>query len=97
MNPARRSLAHGSDPLVAYIEAWLTQLLMETCWIAQFDVGSCVDVLVRTCPYYRGLHVNLYDLLFPHESELESFSDSSMNMPCSRCYNRQHVGCNRSM
>ena len=53
-----------------YIEAWLTQLLAEARWIAQFDVESCVDVLECTCPDYRGLHVNLYDLLLPHEEEL---------------------------
>jgi hypothetical protein len=27
-------------------------------------------VLERVCPDYRGLHVNLYDLLLPHEDEL---------------------------
>ena len=53
-----------------YIEAWLAQLLMETRWIAQFDVSSCIAVLERSCPDYRGLHVNLYDLLMPHEDEL---------------------------
>ena len=39
-------------------------------WVARFDVGSCVAVLERTCPDYRGLHVNLCDLLMPHEREL---------------------------
>ncbi|NHM16536.1 hypothetical protein GMI69_07690 [Eggerthellaceae bacterium zg-887] len=53
-----------------YVEAWLAQLLAETRWIAQFDTDSCISVLERTCPDYRGLHVNLYDLLLPHESEL---------------------------
>ena len=53
-----------------YIEAWLAQLLAETRWIAQFDAGSCIAMLERTCPDYRGLHVNLYDLLLPHEDEL---------------------------
>ena len=53
-----------------YIEAWLAQLLAETRWIAQFDTTSCIAVLERTCPDYRGLHVNLYDLLLPHEDEL---------------------------
>ena len=52
------------------IEAWLAQLLVETHWIAQFDAESCIAVLERTCPDYRGLHVNLYDLLLPHEEEL---------------------------
>ena len=55
---------------IDYIEAWLTQLLAETRWIAQFDVSSCISVLERTCPDYRGLHVNLYDLLLPHANEL---------------------------
>lgn len=53
-----------------YIEAWLSRLLVETKWIAQFDAESCISVLNHVCPDYRGLHVNLYDLLFPHEDEL---------------------------
>lgn len=53
-----------------YIEAWLEQLLEETRWIAQFDTSGCIAVLERACPDYRGLHVNLYDLLAPHEDEL---------------------------
>ena len=53
-----------------YIEAWLAQLLKETRWIARFDAESCIAVLERTCPDYKGLHVNLYDLLLPHEHEL---------------------------
>ena len=53
-----------------YIEAWLAQLLAETRWIAQFDAASCVNVLERTCPDFKGLRVNLYDLLIPHEDEL---------------------------
>ena len=56
-----------------YVEAWLAQLLAETRWIVQFDTSSSIAVLERACPDYRGLHVNLYDLLFPHESELGSF------------------------
>ena len=55
---------------IDYIEAWLAQLLAETRWIAGFDVESCIAVLERVCPDYRGLHVNLYDLLLPHEAEL---------------------------
>ena len=54
-----------------YIEAWLAQLERETMWIAQFDVDSCISTLERVCPDYRGLHINLYDLLFAHASELE--------------------------
>ena len=53
-----------------YIEAWLKQLLAETRWIAQFDADSCIAVLEQACPDYRGLHINLYDLLSPHEREL---------------------------
>ena len=55
---------------IDYIEAWLAQLLVEARWMARFDVSSCVAVLERVCPDYRGLHVNLYDLLLPHEEEL---------------------------
>lgn len=55
---------------IDYIEAWLAQLLEETRWIAQFDARSCEQVLERVCPDYRGLHINLYDLLFPHANEL---------------------------
>lgn len=57
---------------VDYVEAYLAQLLVEARWIARFDVESCVAVLERICPDYRGLHVNLCDLLLPHESELGS-------------------------
>lgn len=62
-----------SDPRLLgldYIEAWLTQLLEETRWLARFDAASCIVVLERVCPDYRGLHVNLCDLLQPHEGEL---------------------------
>ena len=31
---------------------------------------NLVNVLERACPDYKGLHVNLYDLLLPHENEL---------------------------
>ena len=54
-----------------YIEAWLAQLDRETHWIAQFDTKSCIDMLERVCPDYRGLHVNLYDLLLPYEASLQ--------------------------
>ena len=53
-----------------YIEAWLAQLERETRRIAQFDTPSCIAVLERACPDYRGLHVNLYDLLSAHADEL---------------------------
>ena len=55
---------------IDYVEAYLAQLLAEARWIARFDAESCVDVLERACPDYRGLHVNLYDLLLPYENEL---------------------------
>lgn len=61
------------DPNLAgldYVEAYLTQLLTEAQWLARFDVDSCISMLERVCPDYRGLHVNLYDLLLPHENEL---------------------------
>lgn len=31
---------------------------------------AAVNVLERACPDYKGLHVNLYDLLLLHENEL---------------------------
>lgn len=55
-----------------YVEAWLAQLERETHWIAQFDTPSCIAVLERICPDYRGLHVNLYDLLSMHADELQT-------------------------
>lgn len=55
---------------IDYVQAWLDQLLWETCWIAQFAPESCVAALERACPDYRGLHVNLYDLLVLHEAGL---------------------------
>ena len=54
-----------------YIEAWLAQLERETMWIAQFDVDRCISTLERVCLDYRGLHINLYDLLSTHASELK--------------------------
>lgn len=56
---------------IDYIEAWLAQLERETIWIAQFDVDSCISTLERVCPDYRGLHINLYDLLSAHANELK--------------------------
>lgn len=55
---------------IDYVEAYLARLLVEARWIARFDVESCVAVLERACPDYRGMHVNLCDLLLPHEDEL---------------------------
>ena len=55
---------------IDYVQAYLEQLLRETRWIAQFEPQSCIEVLERACPDYRGLHVNLYELLAPHEREL---------------------------
>lgn len=54
---------------IDYVEAYLARLLVEARWIARFDVESCIAVLERACPDYRGLHVNLCDLLL-HEDEL---------------------------
>lgn len=56
---------------IEYVQAWLDQLLTETSFISQFTTESCVAVLERACPDYKGLHVNLYDLLAPHENQLE--------------------------
>ena len=56
---------------IGYIQAWLDQLLRETQYIAQFTPESCAKVLEQSCPDYKGLHVNLFDLLAQHESELE--------------------------
>ena len=64
--PADESL-RGID----YVQAWLNQLLRETQYIAQFTPESCAKVLEQSCPDYKGLHVNLFDLLAQHESELE--------------------------
>ena len=61
---------------IDYVEAWLKQLLAEARWIARYDVDSCVRVLERVCPDYRGLHVNLYDLLLPHTDKLTSVRSS---------------------
>ena len=55
---------------IDYVEAYLARLLVEARWIARFDVESCIAVLECACPDYRGLHVNLCDLLLPHEDEL---------------------------
>lgn len=55
---------------IDYVEEWLSVLLFEVQWIAQFEMESCVAVLERICPDYRGLHVNLYELLLSHEEEL---------------------------
>lgn len=55
---------------IGYVQAWLDQLLSETQWLTQFTPESCITALERACPDYRGLHVNLYDLLKPRESEL---------------------------
>lgn len=56
---------------IEYVQAWLDQLLAETRYISQFTTESCVAVLERACPDYKGLHVNLYDLLAPYENQLE--------------------------
>lgn len=48
---------------IDYLEAWISELLKEAIWIAQFTPGSCISVLERFCPDYRGLHVNLSTFL----------------------------------
>lgn len=48
---------------IYYLEAWISELLKEAIWIAQFTPGSCISVLERFCPDYRGLHVNLSTFL----------------------------------
>lgn len=44
-----------------YVEAWLTQLLVEVRFLARFDVDEVVAYLDAWCPDYRGLLINLYD------------------------------------
>lgn len=61
---------------IDYVEEWLSRLLGEVRWIARFDAASCILVLERVCPDYRGLHVNLYELLLPYESELTLVGES---------------------
>lgn len=56
---------------IEYVQAWLDQLLTETRYISQFTTESCVAVLEQACPDYKGLHVNLHDLLAPYENQLE--------------------------
>lgn len=56
---------------IEYVQAWLDQLLAETCYISQFTTESCVAALEQACPDYKGLHVNLYDLLASCENQLE--------------------------
>ena len=48
---------------IDYLEAWISELLKEAIWIAQFTPGSCISVLERFCSDYRGLHVNLSTFL----------------------------------
>lgn len=55
---------------IDYVQAWLDQLFFEASYIVGFTLESCIKVLEYACPDYRGLHVNLYDLLRAHESEL---------------------------
>lgn len=37
--------------------------IKETAWIAQLYLGDSIAALEAACPDYRGLHMNLYDLL----------------------------------
>ena len=54
-----------------YLDAWIAQFRREAEWIARFDAESCSRVLRSVCPDYRGLHVNLYDLLSSRQGELK--------------------------
>ena len=74
---------------IDYIEAWLAQLMVETRWIAGFSAKSCIAVLEATCPDYRGLHVNLYDLLLPHEDELMQANPNGRS--CYHTSGRRHL------
>ena len=56
---------------IEYVQAWLDQLLAETRYISQFTTESCIAALEQACPDYKGLHVNLYDLLAPCKNQLE--------------------------
>lgn len=56
---------------IDHIQAWLNQLLRETQYIAQFTPKSCTKVLEQSRRDYKGLHVNLCDLLVQHESKRE--------------------------
>lgn len=70
-----------------YIEAWLAQLDRETRWIARFETESCIAVLEHVCPDYRGLHVNLYDLLLPYEADLWRVREgTSRSRATNRCW-----------
>lgn len=55
---------------IDYLQAWLDQLLIEARYAAGYTFESCIAVLEQACPDYRGLHVNLHDLLRMNESEL---------------------------
>lgn len=39
---------------IDYLEAWISELLKEVIWIARFTPESCISVLERFCPDYRG-------------------------------------------
>ena len=77
---------------IGYVEAWLSRFLSEARWISRFDVDSCTAMLERICPDYRGLHVNLYDLLLPHESELTPVGSSNRRMHASGQSPSAHLG-----
>lgn len=47
-----------------YVEAWLSQLLEEAQFLAQFDLDKMVAFLDGWCPDYRGLLINLYDPIY---------------------------------
>lgn len=68
---------------IDYLEAWISELLKEAIWIAQFTPGSCISVLERFCPDYRGLHVNLSTFLNLAKIYW-SASGSDVGMPAER-------------
>lgn len=54
-----------SDDLlgVLYLEEWLRRAYAEAEDIAALDLEESLHLLERRCPDYRGLHVNLHELL----------------------------------
>jgi hypothetical protein len=50
-----------STPGVAYIEEYLSRLLIEIDFLSRFDLDTCIRLLSNSCPDYRGLLLNLYE------------------------------------
>ena len=51
----------GSTPGVAYIEEYLTRLLIEIDFLGRFELDTCIRLLKNTCPDYREQLINLYE------------------------------------